>query len=87
MKIVRRFPIAPVTRIDLPVEHRIVLVGYQPARSEFCMWVELDPQAPKTKTRTFELVGTGHPIADEAIHIGSAIMDDGFHVFHIYETP
>ena len=53
------------------------------------IWAQVFPtEAPHSidETRTFELVGTGHPIPLDGIYLGTALC--GIYVWHVYEiTP
>lgn len=75
---------------SLPEEYRVVHVQQNvgPSKEAVNIWVELDPEASRTREVLFEMVGTGHPIYDEkAKHAGSVVLE-GSHeglVFHIYE--
>jgi hypothetical protein len=52
---------------------------------EICMWVLVIPTAD-TKERTFRIAGTGHNLADGNFsYIGTAFIDDGELVFHVFE--
>lgn len=59
------------------------------AREQFnkiCIWARVKPQKEK-ETRKFVLTGTGHeaPEPDTARYIGSAQLDGGAFVFHVFE--
>lgn len=75
---------------ELPEEYKVVHVQQNlgPNKDAVNIWVELDPEAPRTRNVLFEMVGTGHPINDDnAKHVGSVVLE-GSHeglVFHIYE--
>ena len=57
-------------------------------RNEICIWAEVCPTAP-LEARTFEVFGTGHdmPIdmGIERRYIGTAIINGGSYIFHVYE--
>lgn len=46
------------------------------------LWVEVQSDAP-TVTRTFRVFGTGHPIPDGFVYVGSTM--DGPFVWHVFE--
>lgn len=54
---------------------------------DLCVWALVDPQAP-TEERRFDVYGTGHPCpAPEALgrYVGTAHLNDGALVFHVFE--
>lgn len=53
--------------------------------NKLCMWVELDPFAPKI-VRTFEIYGAGHNIPEGRFYVGTAQLLGGDLVLHIYEV-
>lgn len=57
----------------------------QTQRGVSTLWAEVDPSAPKIK-RLFEWVGTGHPVPDNAVYVGTVQIQDGAYVFHLYEV-
>jgi len=90
-RVVWKFPIAigPITTISIPSSdedhpHKplAVLAGLDPATGGPALWIELDPDAPRVD-RHFVVRGTGHPIDEDEIHVGS-LIDRNF-VWHIYE--
>lgn len=46
------------------------------------LWCECDPEAP-LEDRRFVVAGTGHPLPDNGMYIGSC--QDGAFVWHAYE--
>lgn len=74
--------------VALPAGARILTVQTQgvPYLSEqLCLWAVVDTGATLT-TRTIEVFGTGHPIEEaEREYIGTAQMNDGGLVWHVFE--
>ena len=68
------------TALGVPKGGRVVLFALQ--QSLYCLWIEIDPDAPD-ETRRFSIVGTGHRIPSPWKHLGS-ILDDAF-VWPLYE--
>lgn len=84
MKTVHKFAVVDGSLIvDLPASAKVVRVAVQGGL--LCAWFELDPAAKKDTHRVFRVVGTGHPIDDEEIHVGSC--EDGPFIWHLYEMP
>ena len=57
-------------------------------RGTMCMWLLVDTEKPKER-RIFVIQGTGHELSidtDKAVYIGTAFMDSGNFVFHIFEV-
>jgi hypothetical protein len=48
-------------------------------------WAETNPNRPPTE-RAFLVVGTGHPIPDDAIYVGTAPRTPHGLVWHLYEV-
>lgn len=49
-----------------------------------CLWARVDPEEP-TEVRRFRLAGTGLPDVGDGRYIGTAILEDGGLVFHLFE--
>lgn len=47
------------------------------------VWAEVDSNAP-TVTRRVQIFGTGHPLPEGAVYLGSC--DHGQFVWHLFET-
>ena len=59
-------------------------VGLNPAdESQLAIWFVVDPDH-KTMDRKFFVRGTGHPIPDAAIYMGS--VHSGMFIWHIFEA-
>lgn len=84
MKTIHKFPLSLREDVThrLPAGAEIVHVGVDP-REEICLWVMLDPNAPKTEARRFAVLGTGGQIADNLEYRGT-VRADPF-VWHILE--
>jgi hypothetical protein len=48
------------------------------------MWARVSPDEPKTE-RTFYVHGTGRPITEGCVHLGSFMLHDGAYVGHLFE--
>ncbi len=52
---------------------------------EICVWADVDTDAP-AEPRTFEVFGTGWEFPPgERRYVGTAMLDGGRFVFHVYE--
>lgn len=76
--------------IPMPRGARVIMADTQPSPhgSQPCLWAEIPDDADAFEERHFAIVGTGHPVPDEAEHIASFQMQDMFgtpFVWHIYE--
>lgn len=72
--------------IEMPKGARILKVGAQ--NENLVFWALVDPAAEKEK-REFFLIGTGHKMLDAidgATYLGSAMLNDGHLVLHLFET-
>lgn len=63
---------------------KVVHVGYQEARRACSVWIEVDEPEPQLYSYRYHLASTGAEIASDLEHVGSVIMPDGFHTFHLY---
>lgn len=83
MKTVHKFAVIDGSLIiDVPAAAKVV--RFAPQGMMVFAWLELDPSAPKVH-RVFRVVGTGHAIDDEELHVGSC--EDGPFIWHLYEMP
>lgn len=79
-------PLGGRVALNLPRGAQFCSFGYQPARDEFCAWFLVNPKNTPD-VRYFHATGTGHSVEEAAFSepLGSTIMPDGFHVFHLIE--
>jgi hypothetical protein len=69
--------------VEMPQGAQILTVASQ--FNEICVWARVDPEAPRV-TRTFYVVGTGcSDLEGVGTYYGSALLDDGKYVFHVFE--
>jgi hypothetical protein len=61
-----------------------VLLMADEQHGEICVWFRCDPTAPK-QTRHLKVVGTGHAGPLLGRYIGSAKLQGGMFVFHVFE--
>jgi hypothetical protein len=69
------------TKLDLPIA--AVPLHTEQQGSAFCLWVDLDVDAPRIM-RSFQIFGTGHEIPLDAKYIGT-FMDESY-VWHLFEV-
>ena len=50
---------------------------------KMCVWYRCDPEAPKEKRR-IEIVGTGHAAPEDGQYVGTACLQGGHFMFHIF---
>ena len=80
-KTVWKFPLAPGRgTIQLPLFSTILHVDLDPDNA-ICLWAEVFPDNAK-RTRTFDVLGTGHAVPSNAKHVGS-VRDAPF-MWHVY---
>ena len=83
MKTAWKFILQPKTTVEIPDGAKILHIAQQ--REYLCMWALVDPEQPKVK-RTFIVYGTGHDMPDDpGEFVGTALMDGGSLVFHVFE--
>jgi hypothetical protein len=69
--------------IDMPSGATVLALQDQFGMST--LWVQVDPEAPRAE-RTFEWVGTGHPVPEHGEYVGTVQVHGGQFVFHLYEV-
>jgi hypothetical protein len=81
-RVIHKYTLVPGqdTRLSLPADSDIIHVANQ--HGLLTMWIDHDLSL-KSATRTFTLVGTGHPITSDLIYMGTAHCDP--FVWHVYE--
>lgn len=67
--------------LDIEPGARILHVANQ--YGDIAIWYECDPAA-SVMPQVFEVVGTGGPVPIVGDYVGSAILDGGRLVFHVY---
>ena len=73
--------LAIVTR--LPAVATVVHVGEQ--EGKITVWIEFPMVAPCVNRR-FIVAGTGDPVFDDLLHVGTVQMSNGL-VWHVYQSP
>lgn len=89
MKTIWKFPLVVTDFQELQIPEGADILSVQMQSGGPCIWALVSPQAPKQR-RTIQIVGTGHPIEDDAgmasaIFIGTVQMAGGALVWHIFE--
>ena len=77
-----------VVEIDAPAGARVL--GAAEQRGQVCVWALVDTVMPVTR-RTFEVYGTGHPVADHSPDralrpVGTVLQVGGDLVLHVFEA-
>ena len=90
MKQILKFTLAPVITLELPKDAQVLTVRAQ--GEDICLWALVDPKAEK-EPRKFMAFGNGHNVPEphEGPQItlkyrGSAHLDGGALVFHVFEV-
>lgn len=84
MKTIYKYPLNPADLyILMPIGAKILSVAQQD--NQICLWAEVDNEAPEGLVG-FEVFGTGHEVPDnDREFIGTALINDGEFVFHVYK--
>jgi len=79
-----KFPLRvdDVVPVEMPEDAKLLTVQLQ--RGEPCLWALVCPEAPK-RTRFLRIVGTGHPVEDDLLYVGTFQLQNGALVFHLFE--
>lgn len=87
-RVIWKYPInmLGVTRVAMCPFARIVHVAAQ--HGQPCLWVECDPEEIADDDRVFVVAMTGqvHDHDGAAQYVGTALLDDGAFVAHVYEV-
>lgn len=91
MKHVYKYPLrAPAaTVLELPYQSKPLHVGLDP-QGVPSIWIEVPDTSPPavpagpSETRLFDIFGTGWPIKDSHVYVGT--FRDGPYIWHVYET-
>ncbi len=87
MKVVHKYllPAQDEVKLEMPIGARVLHVGAQ--GKQLCLWALVNPKG-KTRTRTFRIAGTGHEVGSASpTHLGTALMNNGAFVLHVFEVP
>jgi hypothetical protein len=70
----------------LPKDAQILTVQCQ--RDILCLWALVDDGTSLKQSRTFEIVGTGHPVENytKRQYIGTAQQYGGSLIWHVFEV-
>jgi hypothetical protein len=87
MKTIWKFTLQPDSlTLRMPLEAKILHVDEQ--HGKICLWAEVDDDLPEEE-RIFEIFGTGHKMIEQMgisrEYIGTAKMQGGSFIFHVYE--
>lgn len=83
MRVVHKYTIRNSLEPQLvTVPSRAALLTAAMQGDQICVWFQVEPESPPI-THTWLVVGTGHPIVDEARHVGTVF--DGAFVWHIFD--
>ncbi len=75
----------PAAENTVEMPHGATVLTIAGQHNRVCLWARVNPAAKK-ETRTFHVVGTGHPeVAGGETYLGSAQIHDGHYVFHVFE--
>lgn len=79
MRKIYKYSVRSGASAAIPAGGTVIHVGLDPSKNS-CVWVEVDPGAPKTDT--VFVLGTGWDVPDSLTHVGSWV--EGPYVWHAY---
>ena len=82
MKTIYKYILKPEISIRIPEQSQLLSVHEQ--NGEVCLWALVNPQNID-ETRTFAVFGTGHRVPEDHIFVGTALLEGGSLVFHVFE--
>jgi hypothetical protein len=77
-------PVADEFGVAMQQDAQILCVQVQHGHP--CIWAIVDPEAPRVERR-LAVRGTGHPLGDVGLYIGTFQVHSGSLVFHLFEAP
>lgn len=84
MKTVWKYILKPAISIEMLIASQLLSVNEQDGK--ICLWVLVDPEDMRMEVRHFRVFGTGHNIPDKQLFVGSALLEGGSLVFHVFES-
>ena len=84
MHSVFKYPVPFADHFNVETHEGARPLSVQIQRGEPQVWMLVDTKAPKVRKR-FRLAGTGHPIRDAVLFVGTFQVDGGTLVFHLFE--
>lgn len=72
-----------ICKTEMPMGSKVIMVKEQ--FDNICVWYQCD-SLNKKEVRSFEIVGTGHECPRHGDYLGSAVLQGGNYVFHIFEV-
>lgn len=84
MKTIHKYPLDVVDsqEVIMPTNSRILTVQVQ--QDTPCLWAEVDTTLEST-ARVIVTRGTGHPLSENMVYLGSYQLREGALVFHVLE--
>jgi hypothetical protein len=87
-RVVWKFPldVTKITQLTIPpayMDTPVRMAGLDPADGGPAIWIEFDQSHPRLP-RYFRIHGTGEPVENGEVHVGSMI--DRSFVWHVYEV-
>lgn len=77
--------IADAVTAELPARSKLLHVA--PCRdypnTRLDVWFEIPAEPTPMRVHTFHVEGTGHPLVDDALYVGTAVCPNGL-VWHVY---
>lgn len=89
MRVVHKFRLngpGETTVVKMDSLGKIIRVAFQ--RGVLQLWAQVDPADSLKRDRVFHVYGTGWPITDGDVYVGTATQEDehGYeYVWHVYE--
>jgi hypothetical protein len=86
MRTIWKFPVGPITKLEVPIGAEVLTVKLQQGKP--VLWMLLDPSR-ELEARTFVCIGTGNGI-DETLAARLSYVDtfmlSGAEVYHLFEA-
>ncbi len=84
-----KYPLAIIGSQHIRMPSGANILCAQVQNETLCLWASVDPKEKSIDIHTIRIIGTGHPAPDldELHYIGTAQMNDGSLVWHVFEQP
>ena len=84
MKTIWKVVLRPVIVQDIQVPVGAEILCAREQYEKICIWFRCDPDAAIEK-RTIAIIGTGAEAPDDGRYLGTASLDSGNLIFHVFE--
>jgi hypothetical protein len=74
-----------IQELEFPVGAEFLCAHEQ--HEKICIWFRVNPDQKVTERRKIAIIGTGHPAPADGRYLGSAFLNGGLLVLHVFAWP